>query len=120
MGPLLETFYNYDKDDRQDSPLRQLWKRISDEMRHCLQCISQHHQAQDMYDMEYESSSIGPLLSILQKLDYDRVTSHLRDINAKITGEEYDPACDNAEVVNVLYEVPFLMLSSVTSPSQYS
>lgn len=115
MGPLLETFYNYYKDDRRDSPLRRLWKRISDEMRHCLQCISQHHQAQDMYNMEYESSSIGPLLDILQKLDYERVTLHLRDINSKVTGEEYDPACDNAQVVNVLYEVPFLFLFSVTS-----
>ncbi|TKY47970.1 Helicase SEN1 [Spatholobus suberectus] len=105
MGPLLETFYNYFKDDCQDSPLRLLWKRISDEMRHCLQCISQHHQAQDMYNMEYESSSIGPLIDVLQKLDCERVTLHLRDINTKIAGEKYDPACDNAEVVNVLYEV---------------
>ncbi|XP_027341942.1 uncharacterized protein LOC113854861 isoform X2 [Abrus precatorius] len=104
MGPLLETFYNYFKDDRQDSPLRQLWKRLSDEMRHCLQCISQHHQAQAMYNMEYESSSVGPLLDVLQKLDCERVTFHLRDINAKIAGEKYNPACDNAEVVNVLYE----------------
>lgn len=115
MGPLLETFYNYFKDDRQDSPLRRLWKRISDEMQHCLQCISQHHQAQDMYNMEYESSSVGPLLDVLQKLDYDRVTLHLRDINAKIAGEEYDPARDNAEVVNVLYEVCLLLLSSFPS-----
>ncbi|KAK7262042.1 hypothetical protein RIF29_28370 [Crotalaria pallida] len=106
MGPLLETFYNYFKDDRHDSPLRRLWKRISDEMRHCLQCISHHHQAQDMYSMEYEFSSIGPLLDVLQKLDNDRVTSHLRDINTKIAGEGYDPAAtDNTQVVNVLYEV---------------
>lgn len=115
MGPLLETFYNYFKDDRQDSPLRCLWKRISDEMRHCLQCISQHHQAQEMYNMEYESSSIGPLLDVLHKLDNERVTLHLRDINTKLAGEEYDPAHDNAEVVNVLYEVCFLLLSSVPS-----
>ncbi|RZB62240.1 Helicase SEN1 isoform B [Glycine soja] len=105
MGPLLETFYNYFKDDRQDSPLRLLWKRISDEMRQCLQCISQHHQAQDMYNTEYESSSIGPLLDVLQKLDCERVTFHLRDINTKIVGEKYNPSCDNGEVVNVLYEV---------------
>ncbi|KAK2425524.1 P-loop containing nucleoside triphosphate hydrolase superfamily protein [Trifolium repens] len=105
MGPLLETFYNYYRDDREDSPLRRLWKRISDEMKHCLQCISQHHQAQDTYNMEYESSSIGPLLDILQKLDYERVTSHLSDINARITGQKYDSARDNAEVVIVLYEV---------------
>ncbi|KAI4355924.1 hypothetical protein L6164_004648 [Bauhinia variegata] len=105
MGPLLETFYNYFKDERQDSPLRCLWKRISDEMKHCLQCISQHHQAQDMYRMEYESSSIGPLLDVLKRLDYERVTLHLRNINARIAEKEYNPTCDNAEVVNVLYEV---------------
>ncbi|CAK8535549.1 unnamed protein product [Lathyrus sativus] len=105
MGPLLETFYNYYKDDRQQSPLRQLWNRISNEMRHCLQCISQHHQAQDTYSMEYDSTSIAPLLDILRKLDYERVTSHLTDINAKIIGKEYDSARDNAQVVNVLYEV---------------
>ncbi|CAL0332118.1 unnamed protein product [Lupinus luteus] len=105
MGPLLETFYNYFKDDRQDSPLRLLWKRISNEMRHCLQCTSHHHQAQQMYTMEYESDSVGPLLEVLQKLDNERVTSHLRDINTKIAGEGYDPASDNAQVVNVLYEV---------------
>jgi len=108
MGPLLETFYNYFKNDCEDSPLRLLWKRISDEMGLCLQCISQHHQAQDMYNTEYESSSIGPLLDVLQKLDCERVTLHLRDVNTKIAGEKYDPACDNAEVVNVLYEVCFL------------
>ncbi|MED6159428.1 hypothetical protein PIB30_042279 [Stylosanthes scabra] len=105
MGPLLETFYNYFKDDRHDSPLRCLWKRMSDEMKHCLQCICQHHQAQDMYNMEYEYSSIGPLLDVLHKLDNERVTLHLRDINTKLAGEEYNPACDNAEVVSVLYEV---------------
>ncbi|XP_047180089.1 uncharacterized protein LOC124846786 isoform X2 [Vigna umbellata] len=112
MGPLLETFYNYFKNDCQDSPLRLLWKRISDEMGLCLQCISQHHQAQHMYNTEYESSSIGPLLDVLQKLDCERVTLRLRDVNRKIAGEMYDPACDNAEVVNVLYEVlmfPFLL-----------
>jgi senataxin len=57
--------------------------------------------------MEYESSSIGPLLDILQKLDYERVTSHLSDINARITGQKYDSARDNAEVVIVLYEVGY-------------
>lgn len=116
MSPLLETFYNYYKDHRKQSPLRQLWNRISNEMRNCLQCISQHHQAQDMYTMEYDSTSIAPLLDILRKLDYERVTSHLTDINARITGKDYDSARDNAQVVNVLYEVGvFLMLSPVTS-----
>lgn len=105
MGPLLETFYNYFKDERQDSPLRRLWKRISDELRRCLQCVSQHHHAQEMYKMEYESSTIGPLLDVLQKLDYERVTLHLKDINARIAAQKYDPTCDNTEVVNALYEV---------------
>ncbi|XP_024633064.1 uncharacterized protein [Medicago truncatula] len=74
-------------------------------MNHCLQCISQHHQAQDMYNTEYESTSIGPLLHILRKLDHERVTSHLSDINARITAQKYDSARDNAQVVIVLYEV---------------
>lgn len=63
-----------------------------------------------MYNMEYESSTIGPLLDVLQKLDYERVTLHLKDINARIAGEEYDPARDSAEVVNTLYEV-FILFS---------
>lgn len=116
MGPFLETFYNFFKDERHDSPLRRLWKRLSDEMRHCLQCVSQHHHAQDMYNMEYESSTIGPLLDVLQKLDYERVTLHLKDINARMIGEEYDPARDNAEVVNVLYEVFILFSLNLSSP----
>lgn len=105
MGPLLETFYNYFKDERHDSPLKHLWGRISEEMRHCIQCISQHHQAQEMYSVEYELSSIGPLLDVLRSLDEERVTYHLREINAKLARQEYDPACDNAEVVSVMYEV---------------
>lgn len=105
MGPLLETFYNYFKDERDDSPLKQLWGRISEEMRHCIQCVSQHHQAQEMYNMEYELCSIGPLLDVLRSLDEERVTQHLKEINAKLARQEYDPACDNAEVVSVMYEV---------------
>ncbi|XP_062110921.1 uncharacterized protein LOC133822564 isoform X2 [Humulus lupulus] len=104
MGPLLETFYNYYKDERDDSPLRRLWKRISEEMRQCVQCITQHHQAQEMYNMEYELSSISPLLDVLRSLDEERVTMHLREINAKLVREDYDPACDNYEVVSVMYE----------------
>lgn len=107
MCPLLETFYNYFKDEHPDSPLKQLWKRISDEMRKCIQCISQHHQALEMYDREYELSCIIPLLDVLQTLDEERVTQHLREINARIAREEYDPACDNAEVVSIMYEVFF-------------
>lgn len=105
MGPLLETFYNYFKDDREDSPLRRLWRRISEEMRQCVQCITQHHQAQEMYSTEYESSSISALLDVLQSLDEERVTIHLREINARLVQENYDPASGNAEVVSVMYEV---------------
>ena len=105
MGPLLETFYNYFKDEREDSPLRCLWKRISEEMRQCVQCITQHHQAQEMYNMEYESSSISPLLDVLRSLDEERVTMHLREINIKLVRQDYDPARDNSEVVSVMYEV---------------
>ncbi|KAM0959526.1 hypothetical protein ACFX15_024098 [Malus domestica] len=105
MGPLLETFYNYFKDDNADSPLRQLWRRISEEMRQCIQCISQHYQAQDMYSMEYETSSIGPLLDVLRSLDEERVTQHLIEINTKLARKEYDAARDNAEVISVMYEV---------------
>lgn len=105
MGPLLETFYNYFKDEHDDSPLRRLWRRISEEMRQCVQCVTQHHQAQEMYSMEYELSSIGPLLDVLQCLDEERVTTHLREINAKIVKDDYDPASGNAEVVSVMYEV---------------
>ncbi|XP_022716392.1 helicase SEN1-like isoform X3 [Durio zibethinus] len=105
MGPLLETFYNYFKDDRDDSPLRLLWKRISEEMRHCIQCVSQHHHAQEMFSMEYELCSVGPLLEVLRSLDEERVTQHLREMNERLVRREYDPLCDNAEVVNLMYEV---------------
>ncbi|KAH7865286.1 hypothetical protein Vadar_004656 [Vaccinium darrowii] len=105
MGPLLETFYNYYKDGRQDSPLKLLWKRISEETRRCTQCICQHHQAQEMYRSEYEWSSIGPLLDVLRSLDEERVTQHLKEINSRITKGVYDPVNDSAEVVSVMFEV---------------
>ncbi|XP_031745144.1 uncharacterized protein LOC101216410 isoform X2 [Cucumis sativus] len=105
MGPLLETFYNYFKDESDDSPLRRLWKRISMEMNQCIQCVCQHHQAKDMYSSEYEMSSIGPLLDVLRRLDEERVTQYLRNINHRISQGEYDAAQDNSEVVSVVYEV---------------
>ncbi|XVE91125.1 hypothetical protein DITRI_Ditri20bG0129600 [Diplodiscus trichospermus] len=105
MGSLLETFYNYFKDERNDSPLRLLWKRISEEMRLCIQCVSQHHQAQEMYNMEYELCSIGPLLEVLRTLDEERVTQRLREMKERLVRQEYDPVCDNAEVVNLMYEI---------------
>nr|DAD46144.1 TPA_asm: hypothetical protein HUJ06_004374 [Nelumbo nucifera] len=105
MAPLLETFYNYFKDKREDSPLKILWKRISCEMQQCTQCICQHHQAQEMFNSEYEEGSVGPLLNVLRSLDEERVTQHLKEINAKISRGEYDPECHNAEVVSVVFEV---------------
>ncbi|XP_050380960.1 uncharacterized ATP-dependent helicase C29A10.10c isoform X2 [Argentina anserina] len=83
----------------------QLWRRISKEMRHCIQCICQHYQAQEMYCSEYELSSISPLLDVLRRLDEERVTQHLIDMNTTLVRKEYDPARDNAEVVSVMYEV---------------
>ncbi|KAK7841514.1 putative helicase magatama 3 [Quercus suber] len=105
MGPLLETFYNYFKDERPNSPLKLLWKRISEETRQCIQCVSQQHQALEMYNEQYELSSVGPLLDVLRSLNEERVTQHLREITARIAREEYDPARDNAEVISVMYEV---------------
>ncbi|GMY38273.1 helicase SEN1 [Fagus crenata] len=105
MGPLLETFYNYFKDERPDSPLKCLWKRISEEMRQCIQCVSHHYQALEMYNEQYELSSVGPLLDVLRSLDEERVSQHLREISARIALDEYDPARDNVEVVSVMYEV---------------
>lgn len=113
MGPLMETFYNYYKDEREDSPLKLLWKRISEEMKECIRCVSQHHQAQEMYSMEYELSSIGPLLEVLRALDKERVTRCLREMNERM--EKQDPLHDNAAVVNVMYEVRELFLSSCCS-----
>ncbi|KAL0799672.1 hypothetical protein Bca101_054847 [Brassica carinata] len=105
MGPLLETFYNFFRDDREDSPLKALWKRISREMRTCAQCISQHHQTQEMYEKEYECGSVGPLLAVLRKLDEQRVTTHLQEINLMIERGAYDQDRHHAEVVSVMYEV---------------
>ncbi|KAF6141788.1 hypothetical protein GIB67_027966 [Kingdonia uniflora] len=104
MGSLLETFYNYSKDKRDDSHLRRIWKRISQEMRVCTQCICQHHQAQEMYKTEYESSYISNLLSLLRSLDEERVTEHLKEINTR-EGGKYDTELHNAEVVSVMFEV---------------
>lgn len=74
-------------------------------MQHCIQCVSQHHQAQEMYSMEYESGVIGPLLDVLRSLDEERVTKHLREINARLACQEYDPQIDNNQVICIMYEV---------------
>ncbi|KAI3455745.1 hypothetical protein Pfo_012408 [Paulownia fortunei] len=105
MGPLLETFYNYLKDECHDSPLKLLWNRISEEMRSCTLCIHQHHQAQEMYGTEYEQSCISPLLDVLHTLDEERISLHLKDLNARIVRGDYDTTHDYGEVVSVMFEV---------------
>lgn len=105
MGPLLETFYNYFKDDRHDSPLKLLWNRVSEELQECMPCISHHHKAKDTYATEYEFTSIGPLLDVLSILDEQRVTNQLTQINTRIKHGHYDPVKDNAKVITVMYEV---------------
>ncbi|KAG6491063.1 hypothetical protein ZIOFF_052395 [Zingiber officinale] len=105
MVPLLETFHNYFKDANCDSPLKILWKRVSRELGHCTQCICQHHHAQEYYNVEYETDSVDPLLTVLQCLDEERVTEHLRNINAKIRCKEYNPESQGAEIVGVMFEV---------------
>ncbi|XP_011072782.1 uncharacterized protein LOC105157939 isoform X1 [Sesamum indicum] len=105
MGPLLETFYNYFKEECHDSPLKLLWNRISQEITSCTLCIHQHHQAQQMYDKEYEESCISPLLDVLRMLDEERISQHLKDLNARIAKGEYDAGHDYAQVVSVMFEV---------------
>ncbi|XP_055825886.1 uncharacterized protein LOC129894293 isoform X2 [Solanum dulcamara] len=105
MGPLLETFYNYFKDDRRDSPLKLLLDRTSREMRQCTQCICQYHQAQELYSTEYDPSSIGPLLEVLRTLDEERISEHLKEINNRISCGEYDIVHGSGEIVGVMFEV---------------
>ncbi|GMH14139.1 hypothetical protein Nepgr_015980 [Nepenthes gracilis] len=105
MSPLLETFYNFFKVEYRDSPLKSLWERMSQEMRRCTQCVSQHHRAQEMYREDYELSVVSPLLVILQSLDEERVTQHLTEVNARIARGVYDPGPDNAETISVMFEV---------------
>ncbi|KAK4361705.1 hypothetical protein RND71_016946 [Anisodus tanguticus] len=105
LGPLLETFYNYFKDDRCDSPLKLLLDITSREMRHCTQCICQYHQAQELYSTEYDPTSIGPLLEVLRTLDGQRITQHLKEINNRIRCGEYDIVHGSGEIVSVMFEV---------------
>lgn len=110
MGPLLETFHNYSKDACPDSPLKIIWERISQELRQCTQCISQHHQAREAYMAEYESDTVGPLLSVLRCMDEERVTKHLKELNARINGIKYDSESHNSEVVSIMFEVRDFLL----------
>jgi senataxin len=66
-----------------------------------------------MYDKEYETSSIGPLLEVLRSIDEERVTQHLREINDRLKKQEYDHLRDNVDVVSLMYEVLLLLWTSV-------
>ncbi|XP_078433844.1 P-loop containing nucleoside triphosphate hydrolases superfamily protein [Wolffia australiana] len=105
MGPLLETFHNFSQDKANDSPLSRLWKRISQELGRCTQCVCQHHQAQEAYATDFELDSIGPLLRKLRSLDEHRVVEHLQEINKKMSDKEYNPEDYSAEVVSIMFEV---------------
>uniref|UniRef100_A0A803M9Y6 Uncharacterized protein n=1 Tax=Chenopodium quinoa TaxID=63459 RepID=A0A803M9Y6_CHEQI len=105
MGPFLETFFNYYKVESDDSLLKMLWGRVSQEMRRCTECISRHHQAQEMYKAEYESSFISPLVSILQRLDEERVSEHIKEANSRLAHGGYHLDHDNAEIVSLMFEV---------------
>lgn len=105
MRPLLETFHDYFKDTNYNSPCKVIWKRISQELRHCTQCIWHHHQAHETFNAEYELDTVDPLLKILYCLDEERITEHLKEINAGLMHKEYDPQCHGDEIVSLMYEI---------------
>lgn len=105
MGPFLETFYHYFEDESHNSPLKLLWNRISEEMQTCTCCICRHHEAQMIFNLEYLPSKVGPLISVLRSLDEERVTKHLKEMNARIERGEYDPVRDSNEVISLMFEV---------------
>ncbi|WVZ65434.1 hypothetical protein U9M48_014798 [Paspalum notatum var. saurae] len=105
MSPFLETFHGFFDDEDENSSLRIIWRRISQEMGICTQCVCEHHQAQGFFDTEYRSDTVDPLLKVLRLLDEERVTEHIIQINAKIQLKEYDPSCHGAEVVSLMFEV---------------
>uniref|UniRef100_A0A0E0QT91 Uncharacterized protein n=1 Tax=Oryza rufipogon TaxID=4529 RepID=A0A0E0QT91_ORYRU len=103
MGPFLETFLGYFDDQEENSPPRTIWKRISEELNVCAQCVCEHHQAQKDFDSEYRSG-VDALLKVLRLLDEERVTEHLRQMNAKAQLKEDKPSCHDAEV-SIMFEV---------------
>lgn len=103
MGPFLETFLGYFDDQEENSPPRTIWKRISEELNVCAQCVCEHHQAQKDFDSEYRFG-VDALLKVLRLLDEERVTEHLRQMNAKAQLKEYKPSCHDAEV-SIMFEV---------------
>lgn len=113
MGPLLEPYYNYFRDDSDGnkSPLKVLYFRFTGEMRQCTQCICKYHQAQETYYSEYDYSSVCTLLEVLRTLDEERVSNLLTEINSRLAYGQYDTSCQ-AEVVCVMFEVlmfPYLL-----------
>ncbi|MQL85608.1 hypothetical protein Taro_018140 [Colocasia esculenta] len=105
MGPLLETFHDFLNDKSNESPLKLLWKRVSQELGQCTQCVCQYHQTQETYNMEYEPDTVGPLLKTLQCLDEERIVEHLKEMNARFLRREYDPEFHSSEVVSIMFEV---------------
>lgn len=105
MGPFLETFHGFFDDEDENSSLRKIWRRVSQELGICTQCVCEHHQGQEFFNTEYRSDTVDPLLKVLHLLDEERVTEHLKQINSKIQLKEYDPSCHGAEVVSIMFEV---------------
>ncbi|KAJ3676832.1 hypothetical protein LUZ60_002556 [Juncus effusus] len=102
MGPLLESFHDF---SNSNSPLKSLWTRISTELGSCTQCVVQYHQAQDAYKEEYQSDSVGPLLETLARLDEERVSKNLKEINERVRVGKYDASFGSGEVVSLMFEV---------------
>lgn len=115
MGPFLETFHGFFNDEDDNSSLRIIWRRVSQEMGICTQCVCEHHQMQGFFDTEYCSDTVDPLLKVLRLLDEERVTEHLKQINTKIQLKKYDPSCHGAEVVSIMFEVCSIQLKKFIS-----
>jgi hypothetical protein len=105
MGPFLETFHGFFDEEDENSSLRIIWRRVSQELGICTQCVCEHHQGQEFFNIEYRSDTVDPLLKVLHRLDEERVTEHLTQINANIQLNKYDPSCHGAEVVSTMFEV---------------
>ncbi|GAB2247771.1 hypothetical protein Droror1_Dr00007653 [Drosera rotundifolia] len=105
IGPLLETFCNYYKEEGGGSPLKVLWKRMCYEMRGCTQCVSRHHRAQETCKEEYEPSVVDSLLGVLRTLDEERVAVHLKEVNGRMAQGGYDAEANSGEIVSLMFEV---------------
>ncbi|KAJ7567512.1 hypothetical protein O6H91_02G151200 [Diphasiastrum complanatum] len=103
--PLLEPFHNYQNGFKGNPMLGVLWKRMSLEMRRCIQCVVQYHKAQDFYKSEFLEGIVRPLLDVLQMLDNERVAGHMFDILQRVKLSAFNPGTDSSEVICVMYEV---------------